>query len=104
MESRHEAAILRTLRDIECGHITLRCSVRYFDVRTGERLPSPVLERTASDRAPAVGFPQSGREPWECWWDLLAERGWIRLPTEREPACWQVTDEGRRVLAEWGER
>lgn len=93
-----EAAILRTLRDIECGHIILRCDMRQYDEYTGQRLPEPELVETTADRAPAGGFPRCGPQQWECWWDLLAERGWIRLPAEREPSCWQVTDAGRAVL------
>lgn len=92
------AAVLRTLRDIECGHITLRCSVRRFDPATGERLPERVLEWTTSDRAPAGGFPSSALPDW---WELLAEYGLIRLPEVGEPSCWQVTYEGRLALTEW---
>lgn len=102
--ARHEAAILRTLRDIADGHITLRVTIHRFDPHTGERLAEPELIETTSDRAPAGAYPRRGREPWEGWWDLLAERGWIRLPTAREPDCWQVTDEGRQALASWTER
>jgi hypothetical protein len=92
-----EAAILRTLRDIECGHITLRCSVRRYDARSGEPLATPMLEWTMADRPPAAGFPRR-RTPW---WDLLAERGWIRPPVDREPSYWQMTAAGRQVLDRW---
>lgn len=102
LSERHEAAILRTLRDIEAGHITLRCLVIHYDTTTGERLPEPELVETEADRAPAAGYPRIASEPWWCWWDLLAERGWIRLPTEREPSCWQVTEEGRSALQAGG--
>lgn len=95
-DARRESALLRTLGDIHEGHIQLWVSVKWFDPQTGEKLSEPVSSETLPDRAPCHGTPN----PFGVWWTVLAERGWIRLPSAAEAnhRRWVVTDEGRRVL------
>lgn len=90
------AAIARTLRDINDGHIQLTFSVHRFDPHTGEPLPEPVLE-TAADRAPAAGFPATDGP----WWELLAAEGWIVADQVTTVwGWWTLTEPGRVVAGE----
>lgn len=98
-DARREAAMLRTLRDLDDGHIQLWVRVRRFDPDTGERLPVPDVSDTHPDRMPAGALPD---QPGD-WWTQFAERGWSAPPPPGHNR-WVVTDEGRRVLTEAGMR
>lgn len=90
-----DAAVARTLRDIDDGHIQLTFSVHRFDPVTGAQLPGPVLD-TSVDRAPAAGFPRVVGP----WWEWLAGQGWIVAEQQTTVwGRWLLTEEGRAVAA-----
>lgn len=90
-----ERAIRRVLRDIADGHITLTVNVARFDPHTGQPI-DPVVGWTVADRAVSLMVPNAAGE----WWQLFAERGWIRLPEAHEASMWHVTALGREILAQ----
>lgn len=97
--TREEAAYVRTLRDLEYGHITLTVSVDRYDPITGEPLSEPAPPDVASDRLPAAGTPNPGG----AWWAPMLSRGHLELV---DHGSWRmhyrVTAAGRAWLAQYG--
>jgi hypothetical protein len=90
-----EAALLRTLRDIDDGHLSLWVRVRYFDAVTGQRLKTPVVAEVHPDRQPYPGVPDRRGE----WWRALVERGWLELPPPGSfPMRYFVSDDGKHAF------
>jgi hypothetical protein len=92
--SRVELALLRTLSDIDDGHLILWISGRFFDPHTGDPLDPPQI-RVIPDRQPYRGVP----DPGGAWWDALVQRGWLEMPVPgTTPMCYRVSQAGRDVL------
>ncbi len=90
------ADLYRTLRDIRDGHLTLYVTVARFDPTTGTPCP-PREVSTTPDRMPAGDRLKSVA----AWWRLLAEEGWLRLPTAAEPQIWMLTDGAVSAIDEY---
>ncbi|MEV0169101.1 hypothetical protein [Nonomuraea fuscirosea] len=73
-----ERALIRTLSDIEDGHLSLWVNGRFFDPHTGRPLDPPKI-RVISDRQPYRGVPDPGGP----WWDMLVQRDWLEMPRPR---------------------
>lgn len=96
------SAYWRTLRDIECGHITLSVALDRYDPTTGLPLPTPMIRSVAPDRQPAIGLP----DPAGHWWEPMVAAGHLELSDldRYGRMFYQVTAEGRAVLANTKEK
>ncbi|MEV4090354.1 hypothetical protein AB0J43_59810, partial [Nonomuraea fuscirosea] len=93
--NRMERALIRTLSDIEDGHLSLWVNGRFFDPHTRRPLDPPQI-RVISDRQPYRGVP----DPGGAWWDMLVQRGWLEMPAPgTTPMRYLVSQAGRDALA-----
>lgn len=94
-EARADAALLRTLRDIHVGRLSLQVRVRYSDLGSGRPLDPPEVLEVRPSGLPYPGVPDCQGE----WWRALIERGWLRLPARNaSPQKYLVSDAGKGAL------
>jgi hypothetical protein len=75
LNASEERALLRTLRDICDGHLTLWAETAARDPHTGEEYPLPRIVHVTPDRTPAAGTPNADGD----WWTVMLRRGWLAL-------------------------
>lgn len=86
-----EAALLRNLRDIGDGHLTLWINPDDYDLAEGPLAPQL---RVYPDRSPAIGTPAGS------WWELLVWQGWVAPHVVAGRPYYRITDAGRRAVNE----
>ncbi|MER6514560.1 hypothetical protein ABT158_47645 [Nonomuraea sp. NPDC001636] len=92
--SRADLALIRTLVDIDDGHLSLWISGRFFDQHTGRPLDPPQID-VMPDRQPYHGVP----DPDGAWWSTLVDRGWLEMPTPgTHPMRYRVSETGQAAL------
>ncbi|MEV4083147.1 hypothetical protein AB0J43_23045 [Nonomuraea fuscirosea] len=91
---RADRALIRTLSDIEDGHLSLWIKGRFFDPYTGAPLDPPEIT-VIPDRQPHPGVPG----PSGAWWRALDERGWLEMPAPgMVPMRYLVSEAGQTAL------
>lgn len=92
-----DVTVMRNLRDIADGHLSLWVEVHRFDPDTGQPLHTPIVASVRPDRAPSAGTPNPGGE----WWWPYVDSGWIEIPPQAAARQhYQLSDAGRAKLAE----
>jgi hypothetical protein len=95
-----ERALLRTLKDIDDGHLGLWLKLSHYHPESGKRLDPPVIAQITPDRQVEAAVPNRQGE----WWNELVDRGWLQPPPpgagERR---YLTTDAGHHEVTEiWG--
>lgn len=87
-------ALIRTLADIDDGHLSLWIRGCFFDEHTGRPLDPPQIE-VVPDRQPYHGVP----DPGGAWWSTLVDWGWLEMPVPGTyPMRYRVSETGQAAL------
>ena len=92
--NREQAAIRRTLRDIDEGHIGLYVTAKCFDPHTGAPIEPPEILQVDPDRMPARGIPDARG----AWWEPLIKAGWLELDVRGRVHRLLLSEAGRAEL------
>lgn len=93
----HESALLRALRDVNDGHLTLWVDPAQYDMTHGQLVPDGEL-RIIPDRTLPAGIP----DPAGRWWLPLLRRGWVDIHIAAGRPFLRSTTAGLERLTEVG--